>query len=164
MKEFKLSIEDIIKMAQRIMEGRSPDYENLPSHGLRVQLTSEDDGSVYSRTSCFKGVWQDSHYHAGMREIIAVQEGWIAFADLFGAKGLANVRILRKGESVTVQPCMSHSIYMPAGAVIHSLQFGDTVVGNADGQKNWHVSPELDKHIKHLDEEQIAIYGNRNRR
>ena len=136
-------------------------HEQMENGEFRFRLVSEKDGSGYIRTvGGAKGAWQNSHYHIGIRECIIVQKGWIAFAKQFPSGVGIHMKILRDGEMIVVEPNVPYSIYMSAGAVTHTVKFGNTVVERVSGKADWHACPELDRLVKDLSEEQIMFRAN----
>ena len=95
------------------------------------------------------GEWQNSHHHEKAMETYIVQEGWIASARLL-PDGFADIEVYRTGESFMTKPGEAHNVYMPSGAVIHTIKHGQLT-----GQKDWFASPELDELTKGLNEIQI---------
>jgi uncharacterized membrane protein YhaH (DUF805 family) len=94
----------------------------MPNGELRFRLL-KSDGTAYIRTeSPPKGDWQNSHYHNKVKETYIVQAGWIGYAELFDGKPM--FRIYHEGESFTTKPSVIHNVYMPAGAVIHTVKHG----------------------------------------
>ena len=95
------------------------------------------------------GEWQNSHYHEKAMETYIVQEGWIASARLL-YDGTVDLVVYHEGESFKTNPGEAHNVYMPSGAVIHTIKHGELT-----GQKDWFASPELDVLTKGLNEAQI---------
>lgn len=95
------------------------------------------------------GEWQNSHFHKGIMETYIVQKGWIGFADLM-VDGTACFYAYRPGEMFTSRPGQAHNVYMPAGAVIHTVKHGDCSLA-----KDWFSSPELDLLTKHISEREL---------
>jgi hypothetical protein len=53
-------------------------------------------------------------------------------------------------EVFTVLPGRAHNIYLPAGAILHTVKHGDCPLAG-----DWHPSIELDLQTKHLTEREI---------
>lgn len=118
---------------------------------MRFYLESLTDHSSYVRTEMpqnEKG-WQNSHSHKGIIETFVVQSGWIGFVELHADHTLG-LRVYKNGEVFTTEPGKAHNVYMPAGAVIHTIKHGD-----CSDPKDWIASPELDALTKSLTEEEI---------
>jgi hypothetical protein len=64
------------------------------------------------------------------------------------------ITIYRTGGIVTTVQGVAHNIYLPAGAIIH------TVKHNGQGGKDWDAAPDLDEHTKQLKESDILRMGN----
>ena len=91
---------------------------------LRFRLIS-NDGTAYIRTEGPPmGEWQDSHWHNKVKETYIVQSGWIGYAEM--NDGHPIYRIYNVGESFTTPPYIIHTVYIPSGAVIHTVKHGDT--------------------------------------
>ncbi|MCR4345819.1 MAG: hypothetical protein NUV55_01240 [Sulfuricaulis sp.] len=84
----------------------------------------KNDGTGYIRTdrSEAKGEWQEGHWHDKIMETYIIQCGWIGFAELI--EGALKVQVLKEGAIVTTRPGISHNVYMPNGAVIHTVKHG----------------------------------------
>lgn len=98
---------------------------------LRFRLNSASDGSSYIRTqtSSQSGGWQNEHFHFHMRETYIVEKGWIGYAELTDAG--PSFQKVTEGELFTTSPNVVHNIFMPPGAVIH------TVKHNGGVAKDW---------------------------
>lgn len=99
-------------------------HEMSPGGELRFRL-SQSDGTRYIRTERPVGAgseWQDAHYHESVQETYIVQRGWIGFAEKVGDSN--RLRILKEGAIVTSQPGVHHNVFMPDGAVIHTVKHG----------------------------------------
>ncbi len=112
------------------------------NHGIGYILTTMPSDSG--------GGWQNAHFHVKARETYVVQKGWIASALLLVPGGEPIYRIFREGGVFTTQPMQAHNVYMPAGAVIHTVRHGDVT-----GEKDWFASEELDRLSKRLAEADI---------
>ncbi|THB65101.1 MAG: hypothetical protein D6B26_04125 [Spirochaetaceae bacterium] len=122
-------------------------HEKMNNGELRFRLQS-GDGSSYIRTvagDC--GAWQRSHYHEQTKETYIVQEGWMALAEQ--REGALLGRIYEKGTLVTTKPGIVHNVYLPCGAVIHTVKHG------AASQSDWHESEEFDRMTTKLSEKEI---------
>lgn len=98
--------------------------ETMPNGELRVRLVSPD-GNNYIRTQAgCNGGWQNAHYHDTIRETYVVENGWMAYAT--ENQGGLSVSVLWAHDIVTTQPREPHNIYLPVGAVIHTIKHGST--------------------------------------
>lgn len=97
-------------------------HELEPGGEKRFRLY-KNDGTGYIRTdrSEAKGNWQEGHWHDKILETYIVQRGWIGFVELI--EGTLKVQVLKEGEIVTTKPGISHNVYMPNGAVIHTVKY-----------------------------------------
>jgi hypothetical protein len=114
----------------------------------RLRLMRENYGYIMTIAGK-EGAWQNSHYHNGVRETYIVQTGWMAMAELED-DGSVIFHVFKEGGIVTTEPGMVHNVYLPAGAVIHTVKHGDVSAEN-----DWHASPELDVKTKLVTEEQL---------
>ena len=90
---------------------------------LRFRLV-KSDGTEYVRTEAAPdGAWQDAHSHENVQETYIVQTGWIGYAEL--NDGDIAIRIYREGDVFTAPSSVIHNIYMPKGAVIHTIKHGN---------------------------------------
>lgn len=120
---------------------------------FRLMKNGDDSGFGYILTEMPEkggGAWQNSHYHRGVLETYIVQKRWIASAEL--VKGAVTIRIHRENEIFTTQPEVHHNIYMPSGAIIHTVKHGDCSL-----QHDWVASPELDNFTKQMAEREILV-------
>ncbi len=137
----------IIKQEDIAKYGISSKHEQMNNGELRFRLTA-DDGSGYIRTVAGKnGAWQNSHLHKLNRETYIVQSGWMVLAELRNNKVVLN--IFKPSDVVSTEPGIIHNVYLPSGAVIHTVKHGST------SEKDWTPNEEFDKRTKILDEEEI---------
>jgi hypothetical protein len=127
--------------------GISTKHEKMNNGELRFRLLCED-GSAYIRTVAGdQGAWQNSHHHKSVKETYIVQEGWMAYAEM--REGVFIGTVYGKDASVTTQPGIVHNVYLPQGAVIHTVKHGIAL------DRDWHVSEEFDEMTKSLSEVDI---------
>jgi hypothetical protein len=93
--------------------------------------------------------WQDAHYHKSVKETYIVQRGWIGFAEKVGDS--FRLRILKEGAIVTSQPGIHHNVFMPDGAVIHTVKHGA-----GDGEDK-HFSQEFNEETHRLEGEAAVL-------
>ena len=110
------------------------------------------DGSAYIRTEVNDdqpGGWQNAHHHKGVRETYIVQKGWIVAVEAHLLRTV--VHVYWPGNIFTAEPGVDHNVYMPRGAVIHTVQHG-TPVGNPEKNGNdWYPATEaFDRSTKAL--------------
>lgn len=149
-----LDVEEVARL------GMKTNHEQMDNGEYRLRLMNED-GSAYIRTVAGpKGEWQNSHYHTGVCEFIAVQTGWMAMAEFDELVGLV-VTVLRPGQSIISRPNVHHNVYMSAGAVTHCVKFGATEAEKASGRADWHGSSKVDELTKQLTEEEILALANK---
>lgn len=113
------------------------------NHGIGYILTTMPPDSG--------GGWQNAHYHRKAMETYVVQKGWIASALLLVPNGDPVFRIFREGAVFTTLPMQAHNVYMPAGAVVHTVRHGDVT-----GEKDWFASEELDWFTKPITEANLV--------
>jgi len=117
-------------MEQEISCAEARDQHGVTSrHGrmeggeLRFRLL-KNDGTAYIRTEAPPdGGWQNAHYHEKVLETYIVQDGWIGYAELVADE--VQLRIFKPGQIFTTRPSVIHNVYLPAGAVIHTVKHGD---------------------------------------
>ncbi len=98
----------------------------------RFRLQKEDDGTAYIRTEASNsGGWQNSHHHNSCTETYIVQSGWMAAAELRG--GEAMLTLYKEGEIYSTEAGVVHNVYLPAGAVIHTVKHGPAAKGDWHG-------------------------------
>ena len=103
---------------------RTMHEEMAPEGECRFRLVNAD-GTGYIRTELpagSVGAWQEAHSHRWLQETYIVQKGWIAFAEERNEE--LGIYVLKAGSQVTTQPRVRHNVYMPAGAVIHTVKHG----------------------------------------
>jgi hypothetical protein len=128
--------------------GVTTSHSRMDNGELRFRLVSTD-GSAYVRVeAAADSGWQNSHYHHAILETYMLQKEWAAFAEL--EDGRVVHRIMRPGDVYTTRPGISHNVYLPAGAVIHTVKHGD-----ATEENDWYSDELLDSKTKNLSEEQI---------
>ena len=128
--------------------GITTHHERMGNGELRFRLTA-DDGSGYIRTVANEtGGWQNSHYHEAVLERYISQHDWMALAELVDHEVLWH--FLLPGDVYTTRPKISHNVYLPAHAVIHTVKHG-TVAGGVD----WYADTVLDSMTKPVQEEDI---------
>lgn len=129
-------------------QGIETRHQCMDNGEFRFRLVA-GDGSAYIRTVAgSRGAWQRSHYHNNLLETYIVQDGWIALVEL--VDDAPRHHILVPGTVFTTKPGVAHNVYMPAGAVTHTVKHG------ADGDADWHASPELDSLTRHVPEAELA--------
>lgn len=88
-----------------------------------------------------------SEFDTRKRETYIVQSGWMALAQRH-EQGVT-LQVYRPSQLLTTGPHVSHNVYLPAGAVIHTVKYGDA------SRSNWHADAELDRLTKPITEDQI---------
>lgn len=127
--------------------GITTSHESMENREMRFRLMATD-GSAYIRTVAgASGAWQNSHLHRNLRETYIVQSGWMVLVELRDGKE-AFLRLL-PGEVASTTPGVAHNVYLPGGAVIHTVKHGATV------EKDWVSWPELDALTKALSEREL---------
>ena len=128
--------------------GVSTHHEQMDNGEYRFRLMASD-GTAYVRTVAGdRGAWQNSHFHETVRETYIVQSGWMAFAQRKGQE--VTLQVYRQSQLLTTEPRVSHNVYLPAGAVIHTVKYG------VASESDWHADAELDRVTKSITEDQIA--------
>ena len=97
-------------------------HERMDNGECRFRLR-KSDGTAYIRTEAGPtGGWEESHYHSCARETYIVQQGWIDYVEL--VEGEPKRSRYSAGEMLTTQPGVIHTVYTPAGAVLHTVKHG----------------------------------------
>lgn len=135
--------------------GITCNHEVMPNGESRNRMNFQNGdvaGNAYiltSREHCDDGGWQNSHYHKWVLETYIVQKEWMASA-ILDFTGALMVTVHEAGDVFTTELGQDHNVYLPSGAVIHTVKHGKT-----DGGPDWHASPKLDALTKHLSETDI---------
>lgn len=155
-----------------VSAGLIPAFKEMPNGERRYSLKSED-GSDYIRTVAGDaGGWQNAHYHGGpealarvheesgvpgIQELYFVESGWMAYAyNATPGDYLVEIEILRPGMTLTSTSGEEHNVYLPAGAVIHTIKFGEKVANQNRGNNDWWpASQEFDEASKALGENDL---------
>lgn len=128
--------------------GISASHSRMDNGELRYRLVAKD-GSSYIRTEASgDGGWQNSHYHKSVSETYIVQDKWLAFAERDGDD--MRLWIMQAGDIYTTRIGVSHNVYLPPHAVLHTIKHGE---GGEGG--DWYSDPVLDSLTKHLSEAEI---------
>ncbi len=149
--------------------GLQPSFKQMENGERRYFIKSEDGADYVVTVAGESGGWQNAHYHGGpealagrskegVHEHYVVEQGWMAVARFFF--GLEEgphleVFVLQPNQSVSFAPGEHHNVYLPAGAVIHTIKTGHPV-GNPNRKMNdWWPDEGLDEASKKLTEEDI---------
>ena len=122
-------------------------HEQMSNGEYRFRLVSKD-GSSYIRTVAERGSWQNSHHHNVVRETYIVQCGWMVIAQRLEGRRLL-YRLRPPGGIITTTPLIVHNVYLPSGAVIHTVKHGSTM------EFDWHADEEFDSMTNELSEQDI---------
>ncbi len=125
---------------------------------LRFRMIAPD-GSGYIRTVAGQhGGWQNAHYHEGVMETYVVQSGWMGFVQVVSldeVSMLAEILVLKVGQAITTKPQVAHNIYLPAGAVIHTVKYGTEVPNPLKGADGYPAHQSFHLWSKSLTEEYV---------
>ena len=87
--------------------GITTNHERMENGEVRFRLTGRD-GSSYIRCENTGGpVWENSHSHSALREMVIVQEGRVVFAEY--REGTARLRELPPGGWAVTVPGVPHN-------------------------------------------------------
>jgi len=142
--------------AEEVNSAITTNHQVMDNGELRYRLMAKEGYGYILTVAGPQGAWQNSHLHHGVRETYIVQNGWMAMAEVRGDE--VCIRVYRSGEMVATECEAAHNVYLPAGAVIHTVKHGDTAE-----PKDWTAVPGLDERVKSLSEADI-MQLNRNRR
>jgi len=134
--------------------GVSAMHQQMHNGELRVRLMA-NDGNGYIRTvAAKKGSWQNSHHHKRSFETYVVERGWMAVALSGNATGEPIISLFQEGQIYTTKVGEVHNVYLPAGAIIHTVKHG-----NRNAPSDWHGIKEFDKKTRSLSEEELLNQG-----
>jgi hypothetical protein len=129
--------------------GVGTSHSRMDNGELRYRLVAKD-GSSYIRTEASAdGGWQNSHYHKSVSETYIVQDKWLAFTERDGDD--MRLWIMQAGDIYTTRIGVSHNVYLPPHAVLHTIKHG----GGGEGG-DWHSDRVLDALTKDLSEAEIC--------
>jgi mannose-6-phosphate isomerase-like protein (cupin superfamily) len=122
---------------------------------LRFRLISSD-GSAYIKTVTTNESegWQNPHYHNYLKETYIVEEGWVGYIEYTGGETTA-VKF-NKGDVFTTKPGVSHNLYMPKDAVIHTIKHGSNK-GSNEEETDWHSDSKASEILNSYVENEQAI-------
>jgi mannose-6-phosphate isomerase-like protein (cupin superfamily) len=125
-------------------ESAARDYGVVASHSLmdngelRFRLMGSD-GNGYIRTVASQlGGWQRAHSHSKYRELYVVETGWMGVAVAGGDTKSPHLSRIGQGEFYVTGLSQVHNVYLPAGAVIHTVKFG-----SSEADTNWIADEEF---------------------
>lgn len=110
--------------------GISANHELMPNAELRFRLMG-DDGNGYIRTVAQRSGWQLAHSHSNFREAYIVEREWMIIATPDESDNPLLTRY-ESGQIYVSSLSEVHNVYLPAGAVIHTVKFGVR-----DGKGDW---------------------------
>lgn len=117
--------------------GVSTNHERMDNGELRFRLIGPDKSSyIRCENAAGEPVWESSHSHAALQELVLVQSGEVVYVEYRG--GRAVFQLLRPGMYVVTTPDVPHNQCLTAHAVVHTVKFGDC--SNPD----WIAAPQLD--------------------
>jgi hypothetical protein len=128
--------------------GISVAHGRMPTNGeLRFRLNCTD-GTAYIRTqtSSSDEGWQNPHYHNVLRETYIVEKGWVGYAE--SRNGVVEQHRYEAGSVFTTEPAVAHNIFMPRGAVIHTVKH-DVAALEESKKGDWHGDSD-DPRIRQL--------------
>ena len=115
----------------------STNHERMDNGELRFRLIGPDKSSYIRCENASDGpVWESSHSHAALREMVIVQSGEVIYAEYRDDRAM--FRLLLPGMYVVTTPGIPHNQCLTGGAVVHTVKFGDC--SNPD----WIAAPQLD--------------------
>ena len=154
-------------MAQTAESAITTHSQTMDNGEARHRMMHED-GSGYIRTEAgLEGAWQNAHYHKGVRETYIVQTGWMAFATMT-PDGDYSLVIYQAGGVVSSQPGEHHNVYLPAGAVIHTVKHSDAIGNPEKGGADWYEADSdfdawtkgvSEEYMKELSDAHVALFG-----
>lgn len=129
-------------------------HHQMQNGEFRFRLI-DNNGIGYVRThSGDIGSWQNSHFHIAHAETYIVQRKWIMVATLSPQNDLMLLP-LEEGEIWTSDLRSAHNVFMPAGAITHTIKHG------SGSSQDWHTNCEtemLDQKSKILNEKNLQKF------
>ncbi len=122
--------------------GISTNHEIMDNGQKRFRLLSSDGSSYIRCESPGVSVWENSHSHSTLQEMIIVQKGCVVFAEYINGKVI--FKKLVTGDFSTTIPGIPHNACLSPNTVVHTIKFGDC------SQPDWIPSVELDLATKGL--------------
>lgn len=135
--------------------GINTDHERMPNGELRFRLTSSDGNNYIRTVASAAGAWQVAHSHVSLRETYIIERGWMALAER--QESILKISVYWPGDLVTTRPTISHNVYLPANAVIHTVKHG------SNEQHDWKEDSGLTAETKSLTEKDILLRGAHNK-
>ncbi len=128
--------------------GISQTHERMENGELRFRLMGKD-GSGYIRCeNPGSPIWENSHSHSRLKELVLVQQGEVVFVELRGKE--TKFTLLQEGDCAITTPQIPHTECVGESAIVHTIKFGDC--SNSD----WIPSLELDAKTKSLSFEEAC--------
>lgn len=122
--------------------GITANHELMDNGGARFRLAGRDNSSYIRCENTGGPLWENSHSHSALQEMVIVQSGCVVFAEY--REGAARLRALFPGEWAVTIPSVPHNECLAPGTVVHTVKFGDCA------RPDWIASPELDALTKPL--------------
>jgi hypothetical protein len=128
---------------------RTDHHEQMDNGEYRFRLICDSDRTTYVRTVAGPiGAWQNSHFHKSTSETYIVQSGWMAYA-WRNTNNVLECRVLDVGGIVTTATHVVHNVYLPCGAVIHTVKHGNAP--DAD----WHEAKDFSAETESISEDEV---------
>ncbi len=124
-------------------------HETMDNGSRRFRLIAEDGSSYIRCENSGRPVWENSHSHSTLRELILVQKGELIFCEHKGGK--TTYTLLREGDQAVTTPGIPHNNCMSEDSVVHTIKFGDCT------KQDWIPSQELDGQTKLLSFEEAKV-------
>lgn len=125
----------------------------------RFRMDIGDSSYILTRASAERGAWQNAHFHQGVIETYIVEKGYMGFVvcDSIDVEE-STVRIIPENGIVQSQIGESHNVFLPEGAVIHTVKHGIPIGNPKKNDADWYpASTEFDIWTKELGETQMRI-------
>lgn len=124
-------------------------HEIMNNGEMRFRLMGKD-GNGYIRTVAKDGSgWQNGHSHTRFSELYIVEKGWMVVATPTSS-GELELAIFKPGQTYQTKAGELHNIYLPDGAVIHTVKFG--ILGAVE---DWKPNEDFTSKTKTLTEADI---------
>lgn len=111
--------------------------ELMPNGEKRFRIKWSDMSGVNITNSSNSPNWQNAHYHKSCKELYVVQKGKIIIALLKNDN--VEYKELKSGETITIDPLISHNVYMFENSMTYVIKFGEI------SENDWYADEKLDK-------------------
>jgi oxalate decarboxylase/phosphoglucose isomerase-like protein (cupin superfamily) len=128
-------------------------HEAMENGEIRFRLLNGNGNGYVLTVAASQGAWQRSHFHRNRSETYIVERGWMALAVPVDDYKRLDISIVRKGQLISTKQSLSHNIYLPSHAILHTVKHG-----SEEKSADWYGDQRLDEMTTELSEaEMLAI-------